>query len=293
LSNKQLYEQEDYEREGLTTLYCYEEQNLYKSKLYILRDLGYEMVLAKELEPFFPVRLVEQMKQVVPGGVVAEYTPGSGGSSGVLRVAKPQWVSKGYSIGYAHEVYRSRDFEVYASCDIQWGTKRNLGNATYEITIADANIFWTPIIEKLSQPIKIGEPNNRNAPKHATNMRKRLSNRSDIDKTWGVAFKELVHNPAVSEGLVQHLAMFLSQFEDEQFIDILVQAMRSDDETVSQRAETILGKLQDHRAIYPLINLLRYRTSGPRAAILLKEITGQDFGQDFEQWRKWCFNQKQ
>lgn len=242
------------------------EQTFYKERLNILRKLGYRLVPARELKPLFPKSLVEQMEKVpVLGKSIGTTDYRIHGPylrwTELREVKGYKYKSLGYSVGNARKVYRSWDFKVYAFCDVGWDTKDNKKGKTDKIILANADTFWTSTIKESLGPLKLV-----------------------------LAFKKIVKNSAVSEELVQRVATMLSEYEDEQFVNILVKAMRNTDATVAQRAGTILGKLRDRRAIYPLIRLLRYQTPRPRAAAVLREITGQDFGQDYKEWHKWWWN---
>ena len=55
-----------------------------------------------------------------------------------------------------------------------------------------------------------------------------------------------------------------------------------------------MGRIGDKRAVEPLIEALKDEDEGARwlAAEALKKITGNDFGEDYEEWRKWYEKQK-
>jgi len=56
-----------------------------------------------------------------------------------------------------------------------------------------------------------------------------------------------------------------------------------------QKAAATLGHMKDLRAVEPLIDTLR-KESGSlinSAEYSLTQLTGQDFGEDPEKWRKW------
>jgi hypothetical protein len=58
---------------------------------------------------------------------------------------------------------------------------------------------------------------------------------------------------------------------------------------VRMTAARSLGMFSDPRVIDPLIQALRDESHGlqKNAILSLKERTGQDFGKDYEAWRRW------
>ena len=72
-------------------------------------------------------------------------------------------------------------------------------------------------------------------------------------------------------------------------VEPLIQALKDEDSGVREGAAEALGKIKDPRAVEPLIQALKDEDSGVRqgAAYALREITGKDFGTDYNKWNEW------
>ncbi|MFB0566676.1 MAG: HEAT repeat domain-containing protein [Candidatus Aminicenantaceae bacterium] len=75
----------------------------------------------------------------------------------------------------------------------------------------------------------------------------------------------------------------------------LLSALKDGNWEVSYYATKALGELGDPRAVEPLITALKDEESSIRrdAADSLKNITGEDFGEDQEKWQKWWKENKE
>ncbi|MCD6493385.1 MAG: HEAT repeat domain-containing protein [Archaeoglobaceae archaeon] len=72
-------------------------------------------------------------------------------------------------------------------------------------------------------------------------------------------------------------------------VEPLIQALKDDDSNVREKAAWALGWIGDKRAVEPLIQALKDEDSNVRqgAAYALGEITGKDFGTDYNKWNEW------
>ena len=72
-------------------------------------------------------------------------------------------------------------------------------------------------------------------------------------------------------------------------VKLLLERLADNDKDVRRSAAYALGQIGDRRSIEPLIGLLSDKKPEVRkvAAKALAQITGQDFGQNAEKWRKW------
>ena len=84
-------------------------------------------------------------------------------------------------------------------------------------------------------------------------------------------------------------AAALGETKDPRGIDPLVTALKDENSYVRMTAARSLGMINDPRVIAPLIQALRDESHGVQknALLSLKERTGQDFGKDYEAWRRW------
>ena len=72
-------------------------------------------------------------------------------------------------------------------------------------------------------------------------------------------------------------------------VDVLIKALKNDENTIRARSASVLGAIGGMRSVRPLIESLRDPDLEVRkhAANALVSLTGQNFGQDIEQWEKW------
>jgi len=84
-------------------------------------------------------------------------------------------------------------------------------------------------------------------------------------------------------------AAALGETKDPRGIDPLITALKDENSYVRMTAARSLGMINDPRVIAPLIQALRDESHGVQknALLSLKERTGQDFGKDYEAWRRW------
>ena len=74
--------------------------------------------------------------------------------------------------------------------------------------------------------------------------------------------------------------------------DVLIKALKNDEDSVRARSASALGMIGDLRSVQPLIESLRDSDPEVRknAASSLVSLTGQNFGQDFDQWENWSIS---
>ena len=84
-------------------------------------------------------------------------------------------------------------------------------------------------------------------------------------------------------------AAALGEIKDSRAIDPLSKALQDENSYVRMTAARSLGMIEDPRVIAPLIQALKDDSHGVKknAVLSLKMRTGQDFGKDYEAWRKW------
>ena len=84
-------------------------------------------------------------------------------------------------------------------------------------------------------------------------------------------------------------AAALGEIKDPRAIDPLSKALQDENSYVRMTAARSLGMIEDPRVISPLIQSLKDDSHGVKknAALSLKIRTGQDFGKDYEAWRRW------
>ena len=84
-------------------------------------------------------------------------------------------------------------------------------------------------------------------------------------------------------------AYALGEIKDPRAVEPLIQALKDDDSNVREKAAWALGWIGDKRAVEPLIQALKDEDSNVRlrAACALREITGKDFGMDYNKWNEW------
>lgn len=70
-------------------------------------------------------------------------------------------------------------------------------------------------------------------------------------------------------------------------VEPLLEALKDPSEGVRWSAASLLGELKDERSIDPLIEALEDSSLAGTASDALAAITGEDFGEDAENWRKW------
>jgi HEAT repeat protein len=71
--------------------------------------------------------------------------------------------------------------------------------------------------------------------------------------------------------------------------------LKHEDLHVREKAAEALGEIKDPKAIEPLISVLKDNgeTVSEIAANALQNITGKDFGQDYDKWLKWWEKNKE
>lgn len=81
----------------------------------------------------------------------------------------------------------------------------------------------------------------------------------------------------------------LGKIGDPRAVKALIVSLKDENHTVVSNAIDALGKIKDSSAIEPLIYILKRKELQLRKHALsaLKNITGQDFGLDFNKWLKW------
>ncbi len=81
----------------------------------------------------------------------------------------------------------------------------------------------------------------------------------------------------------------LRKVKDSRALEALIAALNNKDSNVREKAAEALGEINDPRAIEPLISALidQEEMSREAAAKALEKITGKDFGQDIDKWKKW------
>ena len=84
-------------------------------------------------------------------------------------------------------------------------------------------------------------------------------------------------------------AAALGEIKDPRTIDPLSKALQDENSYVRMTAARSLGMIEDPRVIPPLLLALKDDSHGVKknAALALKIRTGQDFGKDYEAWRRW------
>jgi len=84
-------------------------------------------------------------------------------------------------------------------------------------------------------------------------------------------------------------AYSLGKIGDPHAVEALIISLKDENQTVVSNAIDALGKIKDRSAIEPLIYILKREELQLRhhAFSALKNITGQDFGVDFNKWLEW------
>jgi HEAT repeat protein len=96
----------------------------------------------------------------------------------------------------------------------------------------------------------------------------------------------LSHRDSSVRGTAAHE---LGVIGDKKAVEPLVEALEDEDSSTRRFAAEALGKLGDKRAVGPLIELLKHEEYIVQrdAVHLLKKITKQDFGEDYDKWKEW------
>jgi HEAT repeat protein len=87
----------------------------------------------------------------------------------------------------------------------------------------------------------------------------------------------------------------LRKVKDPRALEALINALKHEDLHVREKAAEALGEIKDPKAIEPLISVLKDKgeTVPEIAAKALQNITGKDFGQDYDKWLKWWEKNKE
>ena len=87
----------------------------------------------------------------------------------------------------------------------------------------------------------------------------------------------------------------LRKVKDPRALEALISALNNKDSNVREKAAEALGEIKDPRAIEPLISVLKEEEETNReiAAKALVDITGKDFGQNYDKWQKWWAQNKE
>lgn len=86
-----------------------------------------------------------------------------------------------------------------------------------------------------------------------------------------------------------YAAEALGEAKEPRAVEPLIAALKDENVYVKVMAAWALGKIKDRRAVEPLIAALGDKIKDVRkeAALALKEITGEDFGQEPAKWQEW------
>jgi len=116
----------------------------------------------------------------------------------------------------------------------------------------------------------------------STEMAVQAGNSDDVDQI----IKDLQND---SWQIRWDAAAALGEAKDPRGIDPLITALKDENSYVRMTAARSLGMISDPRVIDPLIQALKDESHGVQknALLSLKERTGQDFGKDYEAWRRW------
>ena len=93
-----------------------------------------------------------------------------------------------------------------------------------------------------------------------------------------------------SSGVRLLAARALGGLKDRSALDILTKAVTGDDTPgVREECAIALGKIGDRKAIPALMEALKdnYKDVQLRASYALKDITGENFGRDYDKWSRW------
>ncbi|NIM89598.1 MAG: hypothetical protein GTO17_01465 [Candidatus Aminicenantes bacterium] len=84
-------------------------------------------------------------------------------------------------------------------------------------------------------------------------------------------------------------AAALGRMKDSRAVETLINALKDKSKDIRAVTAAALGEIKDTQAVEPLIKALRDRDESVRrnAAVALKKITGEDFGEDYREWKKW------
>jgi len=84
-------------------------------------------------------------------------------------------------------------------------------------------------------------------------------------------------------------AIALGRIKDVKSVNHLIEALRDKDSRVIANSIWALGEIKDIRAIEPIIMTLKYKDHEVRwsAEEALWKLTGEDFGEDYDNWKKW------
>jgi hypothetical protein len=81
----------------------------------------------------------------------------------------------------------------------------------------------------------------------------------------------------------------LGQIQDPRSVEPLITALQDGDPDIRIMAIQSLGQIQDPRAVEPLIDAIQHKPEIVRteAIWVLKQLTDEDFGTDYNLWRRW------
>ncbi len=84
-------------------------------------------------------------------------------------------------------------------------------------------------------------------------------------------------------------AAALGRMKDSRSVEALITALKDRSKDIRAVTAAALGEIKDTQAVEPLIRALRDKDESVRrnAAAALKKITGEDFGEDHKEWKKW------
>ena len=84
-------------------------------------------------------------------------------------------------------------------------------------------------------------------------------------------------------------AQALGQIRDSRAAEALILALNDENQNVQIAAVRALGQIKDLRAVEPLIAAIQNKPEIIRteAIWILRELTDQDFGTDYNRWREW------
>ena len=167
--------------------------------------------------------------------------------------------------------------------------------------IADADTFWAWTFEDLftlyrngfvkkaddDKPGKIVKPKSLSMEQKYAALSQVYSAKAAASRRLSVAVMQVVKNTSASLAPAQRAAQLLRERYDQTLSQALVEALKSDNKTIRERAVMIASQLDDPALLDPLIGVLAGRLATPGAVESLKTMTGQDLGVEPEAWKQW------